>query len=1331
MKIRHQKLLGLLACAIVASAVQVAVSADYQSTVLSQGPVGYWRLNETIQPQSGIVAVNSGSLGSSENGAYIAFPTRGLPGPFAGSVALGFDGSASYVSNAYQAAINTTAFTFEIWANPAQVPKFAYLASSVDLSANRSGWYMAQDDGSTFLLGNGFVVRMFYQNGANPAVTLFMTNDLPLGSWYHIVLTYDGTTAKFYKNGVQVDSKPTLGYVGNVQAPFTIGCRSSLNFFWPGKAAEAAEYNTALSAARVAAHYTAGTTSPGTYAATVQADSPLVYQRYQEPIDPPAANLGTAGAAANGLFIYDAQAGVAGPSSPPYAGFEAANKAASFDAGGGVVRIPALNLNTNTVTISGWAKATTDSEAIAAGLIVCNSGPTYAGLTIDAVEGGLGLGYVWNNDPNTYNVRLTADLGLPTLPSSADNQWAYVALVVQPTQAGVFICQSNNPASFAGVTNFFNHVNQAFGGPTLFGADISSAGTFSFAGGIDEVAIFNRALGVGELYTQYGAAVGGVAPKIFTDLQGPTAPVAVGDPIILTIDAGGTPSLTYTWHRNGGTIATTSTGVFTIPTSALTDTGDYDVTISNGSGSAPSQQVHVTVVNPTVPAITGTSGFVNRRLYTGGTINLSITATGGGLKYQWYKNASPISGATASAFTIASAVITNAGSYSVSATNILGSVSNGPAVISIPNVPAGGFEAAVIASGPEAWWRLDEAPGTTNLWDGMGRHDGYYTNVVGTVPPVSLGAAGIGTNTAASFTTNGAGVIPYALILNGSKHTYEGWIKTSVLNKFMVPYSSTFNNNGVWWAEVPNGFWTPDTSGGYYPISPLVAIASGVWTHLVMTYDDSIVNTSGTHFPLGFFINGVNISGAGVTWTDNSGINTGGPIIIGGRGVSATVLADSFFSGLVDDVAVYAKVLSATEIANHFAVGFPSTPPTFAGAFIPQTVTTGKTVSFGTTVQGTAPISLQWYKNSSLIAGATTNSFTITNTAVSDTATYTLWATNSVGTNSQSVSLTVIPATGTANVTNNLVLHLRFDGDDTDSSGRGHNGTPAGGPSFVTGVIGSQARQYTTTSATNSVTNIVETGSSYVKLGTPSDLLFGSSSSFTVGLWVKVATNDVQGDLPFIGTATNSNNNPGWDLSPSYGSGAYQWNLNDGTNNVNVNGPANSINDGGWHHFVMAVDRASHTVNTYSDGVLSVRTDIASLGSLDVGGPVTIGQDPTGSYPFAITNASATDFAGWVPAASATLDDIGIWRRALTPLEVAQIESAGRTAGHSFDTVGPAGVTLTISKSGSNITISWPSGTLYQSDSIGAGAVWTPVAGATAPSYTFTPGSGNKFYRVQ
>ena len=132
---------------------------------------------------------------------------------------------------------------------------------------------------------------------------------------------------------------------------------------------------------------------------------------------------------------------------------------------------------------------------------------------------------------------------------------------------------------------------------------------------------------------------------------------------------------------------------------------------------------------------------------------MAISATGGGLKYQWYKNASPIASATASSFTIKNVVATNAGSYSVSVTNVVNSPTSGPpAVITIPTPAAGSYEAAIVASAPEAWWRLDEPAGSTNMFDGMGRHDGIYTNADGSGPLPTLGVTGAlvnDTNTAA------------------------------------------------------------------------------------------------------------------------------------------------------------------------------------------------------------------------------------------------------------------------------------------------------------------------------------------------------------------------------------------------------------------------------------------------------------------------------------------------------------------------------------------------------------------------------------------------------
>src|ERR1039457_2131193 len=305
MKQNHNNMTRLVAGLLLVSSAALSARADYQSTVLSQGPAGYWRLNEIVQPPFNSIATNQGSMGTSVNGTYVGSPVHQLPGPFAGSVALGFDGVSQYVTTPWVAGLNNTTFSVELWANPAVVPNFAYVASSAEIGSPRSGWYIAQDNGGTFGAGSAYVVRMFNTNGANPCVQL-SAPIITAGVWTHLVLTCDGTSASLYTNGVLAQTgvltnypAGAVKYVPNVDYQFTVGIRNPPNFPWPGKAAETAMYSTALSSTRVAAHYTAATTAPGTYAATVLTDAPLLYDRYTESADVSSANIGTLGSAAN------------------------------------------------------------------------------------------------------------------------------------------------------------------------------------------------------------------------------------------------------------------------------------------------------------------------------------------------------------------------------------------------------------------------------------------------------------------------------------------------------------------------------------------------------------------------------------------------------------------------------------------------------------------------------------------------------------------------------------------------------------------------------------------------------------------------------------------------------------------------------------------------------------------------------------------------------------------------------------------------------------------------------------------------------------------------
>ncbi len=85
-----------------------------------------------------------------------------------------------------------------------------------------------------------------------------------------------------------------------------------------------------------------------------------------------------------------------------------------------------------------------------------------------------------------------------------------------------------------------------------------------------------------------------------------------------------------------------------------------------------------------------------------------------------------------------------------------------------------------------------------------------------------------------------------------------------------------------------------------------------------------------------------------------------------------------------------------------------------------QTVTVGQTATFGVAASGTAPLSYQWKKNNTVIANATSSSYTTPATAAGDNgASFTVTVTNTAGnTTSSAATLTVNPAPQTIAFTN-------------------------------------------------------------------------------------------------------------------------------------------------------------------------------------------------------------------------------------------------------------------------------------------------------------------------
>lgn len=67
----------------------------------------------------------------------------------------------------------------------------------------------------------------------------------------------------------------------------------------------------------------------------------------------------------------------------------------------------------------------------------------------------------------------------------------------------------------------------------------------------------------------------------------------------------------------------------------------------------------------------------------GASFTFAVTATGGGLRYQWKLNGTPIPGATAGTYSIANAQPAAGGSYTVDITNSAGTTTSSPATLSI------------------------------------------------------------------------------------------------------------------------------------------------------------------------------------------------------------------------------------------------------------------------------------------------------------------------------------------------------------------------------------------------------------------------------------------------------------------------------------------------------------------------------------------------------------------------------------------------------------------------------------------------------------------------
>lgn len=688
--------------------------------------------------------------------------------------------------------------------------------------------------------------------------------------------------------------------------------------------------------------------------------------------------------------------------------------------------------------------------------------------------------------------------------------------------------------------------------------------------------------------------------------------------------------------------------------------------------------------------------------------------------YQWFKGTgndrTAIGGATSSSYTIPSVAGTDTGYYSVSVTNGAGTQNSSAALLYALSVatPSGDvagqwdFENGNLTATVGADMVYFEGPGgptaaatafgsTTTL--GIPDIDGTPANVM------AFGAPGPRN-----------GYLAATGAPNGGPTAKEKNVYTMIYD---ILWPAAVNANWRTFAQITPIENTDDaeffvnTSGaigvgntGYHG-----NLAGGAWHRVVIAVDLTVSAN-----PVRYYIDGTFVGQGGT------------PGIDGRFGLPGAV---NFFAdndgdnrpGYISSLQVRNVALTQLEVAalgGPKASGIPlvidtsTVKPVIASQPVGVFLSPGGNLTLSVAVQSSLPVTFQWYRNDQPVAGATSASLTINNALDSEAGSYRVDITNANGTTGSSVAMVGMAT----DINADLVVHLPFDSNLNDVSGRGNNASVgAGSTPLASGLIG----QAVTVSTT------VAGGRNYVTLGAPTDLNFGTATDFSVSFWINSPGRS--SDPSFIGNKNwGSGSNPGWVLFAD----GNKLGMNIAPTRVDRGAAANdpTIVGTGWNHVTGVFDRDG-LFTAYVNGVALGTANLATA-SRNVDTPVglatNIGEDGTGTYND--INDGSPGFAQ-----GTLIDDVGIWRRRLTASEVAAIHQGGR-AGKSLDQV--TGVTLgtltsTPVSGGTALQFDWRGqpGARLQWTSDVVNGLWEDVPGSTGLSSIFVPiGTGKEFYRL-
>lgn len=246
MRLPASFLVALVATLALSTQAAWTAPITFETAVLADSPIAYWRLNES--PGAPTAADRTGN---GHDGTYSAIGvTLGQPGLFGGDTAARFDGAIGGVSVPFSAAFNPTRVTIEGLVNWAGSNGFQQriLERAFFLGGEQAQYGLSiRDDGR---------VQFEIRAGGGPSFETGVAM-VPVGVATLVGGTFDGTTMQIFINGV-LDQTQTASFVGDIQAnPVSglgVGNQFERNRPFNGIIDEVALYGQALSGDQIATH---------------------------------------------------------------------------------------------------------------------------------------------------------------------------------------------------------------------------------------------------------------------------------------------------------------------------------------------------------------------------------------------------------------------------------------------------------------------------------------------------------------------------------------------------------------------------------------------------------------------------------------------------------------------------------------------------------------------------------------------------------------------------------------------------------------------------------------------------------------------------------------------------------------------------------------------------------------------------------------------------------------------------------------------------------------------------------------------------------------------